>query len=93
MRRNQTSSNPALHPSMTGNRQQKHHQAPCVFAATAGGTAPMFIAAADFLPILQQEIVLPHIVAPAARQTIQSPRTPGTAGVRLTDVIARFVRP
>jgi len=55
-------------PVDDGQPQQKHHQAPCVFAATAGGTAPMFISAVAFLPIPQQEIFLPRVFAPAARQ-------------------------
>ena len=59
-------------------QKQKQHQAPCVFAATAGSTAPMSIAAADFLPILQQESFLPRLVAPAARQISRAhaPRGP-----------------
>lgn len=65
-------------PVDDGQPQQKHHQAPCVFAATAGGTVPMFIAAVDFLPLLQQEIASPRIVAPAARQISRAhaPRGP-----------------
>ena len=65
-------------PVDDGQPKQKHHQAPCVFAATAGGTAPMLIATAVFLPMLQQEIFLPHIVAPAARQIARAhaPRGP-----------------
>ena len=65
-------------PVDDGQPKQKHHQAPCVFAATAVGTAPVFIAAAVFLPIHQQEIFLPYIVAPAARQMSRahSPRGP-----------------
>lgn len=65
-------------PVEDGQPQQKHHQAPCVFAATAGGTAPMFISAVAFLPIPQQEIFLPRVFAPAARQISRahSPRGP-----------------
>ena len=65
-------------PVDDGQPKQKHHQAPCVFAATAGGTAPMFIAAADFLPMLQQESFLPRFVAPTARQISRAhaPRGP-----------------
>ncbi len=84
---------PGPAPADDGQPQQKHHQAPCVFAATAGGAAPMFIAAAVDLPMLAAgDFPAAHR---RARRTPdnQSPRTPGTAGVRLTDVIARFVRP
>ena len=65
-------------PVDDGQPQQKHHQAPCVFAATAGGAVPVFIAAAVFLPVLPQRVVLPRIVTPAARQISRahSPRGP-----------------
>jgi hypothetical protein len=61
-----------------GQPKQKHHQAPCVFAATAGGTVPTFIANAIFLPTLPHDVVLPRVVAPAARQISRAhaPRGP-----------------
>lgn len=69
---------PGPAPADDGQPQQKHHQAPCVFAATAGGAAPMFIAAAVDLPMLPREIFLPRSVAPAARQITRAhaPRGP-----------------
>jgi len=69
-------------PSAPGDHRPpagQSHEAPCVFAATAGGAPPTFIGTAVLLPISQEDLVHPPpIAAPATRQIVRAhaPRAP-----------------
>lgn len=65
-------------PGDGGQPAGEHREPPCIFAATAGGAAPMVITIAVDLTTSAEEIVLPRIVAPAMRQLpiAHAPRGP-----------------
>jgi hypothetical protein len=66
--------NPARH----GQPVKKAHEAPCIYAATAGGAPPLTFAAAVLVATSQDALVLPPVVAPVARQIPRAhpPRAP-----------------
>jgi hypothetical protein len=55
-----------------------HREAPCVFAATAGGASPSSIVTLVAVPATRVDVVLPMVAAPAARPAIRAhaPRAP-----------------
>ena len=65
-------------PVDPGQQSPQHHQAPCVFAATAGGPPPPLIAMIVVASSLQTDVAPPLFVAPIARPAIRAhaPRAP-----------------
>jgi hypothetical protein len=65
-------------PVDDGQPSPRHREAPCVFAATAGGASPPSIAAPVVLPIPRADVVPPILAAPVARPAIRAhaPRAP-----------------
>jgi len=65
-------------PADQGQPSSKHHEAPCVFASTAGGAPPPLIAAVASMPAPQDIRVLPSPAAPVARRAARAhtPRAP-----------------
>ena len=65
-------------PADPGQRSPQHHEAPCVFAATAGGPPPPLAAALVAAPTLPADNAHPVFAAPIARPAIRAhaPRAP-----------------
>ena len=65
-------------PAHPDQRSPQHHEAPCVFAATAGGAPPPLAAVLVVAPTLPADNAHPVFAAPIARPAIRAhaPRAP-----------------